>query len=227
MTLSTLNILYFFVVFCLLFFGKADACQSCLFPPLHRHHHIHHHTPSAAVAIALQLRQRPPVPSSSSSTHQLSRSFLVGFAALKSHPHPIAKPIAFAVGAFVTQRCTSAFLRAAEEEATKISKEDDDDDDDNNEDVSSKESSKKPPMTQVMVATIGVYKNLISPLLPPACRFVPTCSQYGVQAIEEFGPTKGCILTAWRLLRCSPFGGKGFDPPKWPPVEYTYSGSYF
>ena len=74
-----------------------------------------------------------------------------------------------------------------------------------------------------MVATIGIYKNYISPLLPPACRFVPTCSQYGVQAIEEFGPTKGVVLTAWRLLRCSPFGGKGYDPPKWPPVPYNYA----
>lgn len=78
-------------------------------------------------------------------------------------------------------------------------------------------------MTSAMVATIGVYKNFISPLLPPACRFLPTCSQYGVQAIKEYGPNKGVVLTAWRLLRCSPFGGKGYDPPKWPPVSYTYS----
>lgn len=47
-----------------------------------------------------------------------------------------------------------------------------------------------------------------------ACRFLPTCSQYGVQAIEEFGPQKGVILTAWRILRCSPLGGKGYDPPR-------------
>lgn len=76
-----------------------------------------------------------------------------------------------------------------------------------------------------MVGAIGFYKNFISPLLPPACRFLPTCSQYGVQAIEEFGPEKGLILTAWRLMRCSPFGGRGYDPPKWPPVAYNY-GSY-
>ena len=79
------------------------------------------------------------------------------------------------------------------------------------------------PVTDAMVSAIGVYKNFISPLLPPACRFVPTCSQYGVQAIEEFGPSKGAVLTAWRILRCSPLGGKGYDPPKWPPVSYTYS----
>jgi len=75
----------------------------------------------------------------------------------------------------------------------------------------------------LMIGTIGFYKKVISPLLPPACRFVPTCSQYGVQAIEKFGPTKGCVLIAWRLLRCSPIGGKGYDPPKWPPVPFQYS----
>ena len=75
-----------------------------------------------------------------------------------------------------------------------------------------------------MIASIGFYKNVISPLLPPACRFVPTCSQYGVQAIKEFGPVKGFILTGWRILRCSPFGGKGYDPPRWPPCSYLGTG---
>ena len=80
-------------------------------------------------------------------------------------------------------------------------------------------------MSGSMIMAIGFYKHWISPLLPPACRFLPTCSQYGVQAIEEFGPQKGLILTAWRLARCTPLGGKGYDPPKWPPVAYNY-GSY-
>jgi len=86
-----------------------------------------------------------------------------------------------------------------------------------------KENKQDDSMSAAMIGTIGFYKRVISPLLPPACRFVPTCSQYGVQAITEFGSTKGCILIAWRLLRCSPIGGKGYDPPKWPPVPYTYS----
>jgi uncharacterized protein len=73
-----------------------------------------------------------------------------------------------------------------------------------------------------MIVLIGLYKQYISPLMPPACRFVPTCSSYGIQSIEEFGPSRGAILTAWRLLRCSPMGGKGYDPPRWPPVPYTY-----
>ena len=80
-------------------------------------------------------------------------------------------------------------------------------------------------MSGSMIMAIGFYKHWISPLLLPACRFLPTCSQYGVQAIEEFGPQKGLILTAWRLARCTPLGGKGYDPPKWPPVAYNY-GSY-
>ena len=83
--------------------------------------------------------------------------------------------------------------------------------------------SKEGRMTAGMTGAIGFYKGWISPILPPACRFVPTCSQYGVQAIQEFGPTKGALLTAWRLMRCSPLGGKGYDPPKWPPVPYNYA----
>ena len=93
-------------------------------------------------------------------------------------------------------------------------------------DVDSVEETEQPtadPASALMIVTIGFYKKVISPLLPPACRFVPTCSQYGVQAIEQYGPTKGCILIAWRLLRCSPIGGKGYDPPKWPPVSFQYS----
>lgn len=100
---------------------------------------------------------------------------------------------------------------------------DDDDEDGIVDETTEKEKEDMAPTSQAMIATIGIYKNFISPLLPPACRFVPTCSQYGVQAIEKYGPGKGVVLTSWRLLRCSPFGGKGYDPPKWPPVSYTYS----
>ncbi|CAM9494543.1 unnamed protein product, partial [Chrysoparadoxa australica] len=60
----------------------------------------------------------------------------------------------------------------------------------------------------------------ISPLLPPSCRFQPTCSVYAVAAIEKYGPQKGFILTAWRLLRCTPLGGYGYDPIQWPPPSW-------
>lgn len=94
------------------------------------------------------------------------------------------------------------------------------DDEEINDDSEVKE---EPIISAAAIGAIGLYKNFISPLLPPACRFVPTCSQYGVQAIKEYGTGKGSILIGWRLLRCSPVGGKGYDPPKWPPVSYTYS----
>ncbi|KAJ1623402.1 hemolytic domain-containing protein [Pavlovales sp. CCMP2436] len=73
------------------------------------------------------------------------------------------------------------------------------------------------PTVAVELFLIGFYKDWISPLLPRACRFVPTCSSYGMQAYEQHGAAKGFVLTAWRIVRCNPFGGSGFDPPRWPP----------
>ncbi|XP_031485919.1 uncharacterized protein LOC116254584 isoform X4 [Nymphaea colorata] len=55
----------------------------------------------------------------------------------------------------------------------------------------------------------------ISPLLPSSCRYVPTCSEYSMAAYKKYGVIKGTILTAWRLCRCNPLGGSGFDPPRW------------
>ncbi|CAJ1942084.1 unnamed protein product [Cylindrotheca closterium] len=139
--------------------------------------------------------------------------------------HPAAKPMmVLGAGVILSQRVFQGYpsiplFRSAEDEESRPTT---DEDSNCNEE---EDNDSKLPMTAAMVGTIGIYKNYISPLLPPACRFLPTCSQYGVQAIEEFGPTKGCVLTAWRLLRCSPFGGRGYDPPKWPPVPYNY-GSY-
>mmetsp|Transcript_35307 Transcript_35307/g.67503 ORF Transcript_35307/g.67503 Transcript_35307/m.67503 type:complete len:177 (+) Transcript_35307:133-663(+) len=59
------------------------------------------------------------------------------------------------------------------------------------------------------------YKRQISPLLPGACRYVPTCSEYAMEAYQKYGVAKGTALTAWRLCRCNPIGGSGFDPPVW------------
>ncbi|CAI5968185.1 unnamed protein product [Closterium sp. NIES-65] len=55
----------------------------------------------------------------------------------------------------------------------------------------------------------------ISPWIPASCRFVPTCSEYSVMALRKYGLLRGGILTAWRLLRCNPFGPSGYDPPRW------------
>lgn len=68
------------------------------------------------------------------------------------------------------------------------------------------------PLSWLMLALIAFYRNCISPLTPPACRFTPTCSQYAQEAIRKYGPFKGGWLTLRRLLRCHPFGGSGYDP---------------
>lgn len=67
-------------------------------------------------------------------------------------------------------------------------------------------------LSKIMLALIWFYRNCISPLKPPTCRFTPTCSQYAVEAIKKHGPFKGGWLTLRRILRCHPFGGSGYDP---------------
>lgn len=57
-----------------------------------------------------------------------------------------------------------------------------------------------------------LYKKWISPMLPHACRYVPTCSEYMYQAISEYGIVKGGWMGIKRLLRCHPWGGSGYDP---------------
>ena len=59
---------------------------------------------------------------------------------------------------------------------------------------------------------IHFYRRFISPLKPPTCRFEPTCSQYGLDAIGAHGVIKGLLLTSWRILRCQPFAKGGADP---------------
>ena len=71
--------------------------------------------------------------------------------------------------------------------------------------------------TDVLVGMIQWYKDWISPLIGPNCRYLPTCSSYAIASLKAYGPAKGLILTAWRILRCNPFGGRGYDPPRWPP----------
>ncbi|MGH7052754.1 MAG: membrane protein insertion efficiency factor YidD [Stellaceae bacterium] len=59
---------------------------------------------------------------------------------------------------------------------------------------------------------IRTYQLLISPLLPPSCRFLPTCSDYAFEAIGRHGVPRGLALAVWRLARCHPWGGSGYDP---------------
>ncbi|AHY46426.1 TIGR00278: putative membrane protein insertion efficiency factor [Rubrobacter radiotolerans] len=65
---------------------------------------------------------------------------------------------------------------------------------------------------RAMVWVIGLYRRYVSPLLPPSCRFTPSCSVYTMEAIRKHGPVKGSVLGAWRILRCNPFCKGGHDP---------------
>lgn len=69
-------------------------------------------------------------------------------------------------------------------------------------------------MKAVLIFFIRAYKVLISPLLPPSCRFTPTCSEYAMQAIQKYGALRGVYLGGRRLLRCHPFHPGGYDPVK-------------
>lgn len=67
-------------------------------------------------------------------------------------------------------------------------------------------------MKSIIIAIIRFYQKFISPLKPPTCRFYPTCSQYGLEAVKRFGAIKGGWLTIKRIAKCHPFHPGGFDP---------------
>lgn len=67
-------------------------------------------------------------------------------------------------------------------------------------------------LVALLVAPIRFYRAFISPLTPPSCRFTPTCSQYAIEALRKHGPFRGLALSVWRILRCNPWGGSGYDP---------------
>lgn len=67
-------------------------------------------------------------------------------------------------------------------------------------------------MKHLLIGLVRLYKKLISPLLPGACRFIPTCSQYAVEALERYGALRGGAMAIWRVLRCNPFCRAGYDP---------------
>lgn len=72
--------------------------------------------------------------------------------------------------------------------------------------------SPKKILAELLCLPILFYKNCISPMLPPSCRFTPTCSQYALEALRKHGPLKGLYLTIKRILRCHPWGDSGYDP---------------
>jgi putative membrane protein insertion efficiency factor len=62
------------------------------------------------------------------------------------------------------------------------------------------------------ILLIKLYQWIISPWLKPSCRYTPTCSQYGIEALKKYGPVKGLWLTVKRISKCHPWGGHGYDP---------------
>lgn len=67
-------------------------------------------------------------------------------------------------------------------------------------------------MKKILIFLIKAYQRYLSPLKRTKCPYTPTCSQYGLQAIEKYGAIKGGLLAFWRILRCNPFSKGGYDP---------------
>ena len=67
-------------------------------------------------------------------------------------------------------------------------------------------------LRRAAIAPIRAYQRVISPLLPPRCKYEPSCSHYAAQAVQEYGILRGLVLAGWRLLRCNPWSHGGYDP---------------
>ena len=67
-------------------------------------------------------------------------------------------------------------------------------------------------MTRLLIGAIRIYRKTLSPFIGQQCRFEPTCSHYGEEAIAKHGALRGIILTVWRILRCGPWSKGGYDP---------------
>ena len=68
--------------------------------------------------------------------------------------------------------------------------------------------------TYILIKFIKIYKYLISPLIGPSCRYLPTCSEYSIEALKTYGFSKGLLLSLKRIISCHPWGNSGFDPVK-------------
>lgn len=67
-------------------------------------------------------------------------------------------------------------------------------------------------MKKILIKLIRLYQKYVSPMKSTKCPYIPSCSQYGLEAIKKYGACKGGLLAAWRILRCNPFSKGGYDP---------------
>jgi uncharacterized protein len=65
----------------------------------------------------------------------------------------------------------------------------------------------------VLIGGVRIYQLGIRPVLPPSCRFYPSCSEYFIEAVRKYGPIRGALRGTWRICRCHPWNAGGFDPP--------------
>lgn len=76
-------------------------------------------------------------------------------------------------------------------------------------------------MKTILLILFRFYQKAISPMFPPSCRFNPTCSNYGIEAVQEHGGLKGGYMAIKRILKCHPFHPGGYDPVPLDPKNYT------
>ncbi|MCI9532632.1 MAG: membrane protein insertion efficiency factor YidD [Lachnospiraceae bacterium] len=67
-------------------------------------------------------------------------------------------------------------------------------------------------MKKIIIASIRFYQKYLSPMKTTKCPYYPTCSAYGLEAVQKYGACKGSLLAGWRILRCNPFSKGGYDP---------------
>ena len=78
-------------------------------------------------------------------------------------------------------------------------------------------------MKKILIALIRFYRKFISPMKGTKCPYIPSCSHYGVEALQKHGVIKGLLLTSWRIIRCNPFSKGGVDPV---PEEFKLFGIF-
>jgi hypothetical protein len=86
--------------------------------------------------------------------------------------------------------------------------------------MSHSQSTYRPNLpSRAAIVLVRFYQRCLSGMKPRTCRYYPTCSEYAVQAIAHCGVVRGCLLAAWRVLRCNPFSPGGYDPGPWAQPE--------